>query len=201
MDDKKTNIVRIIIFAIFIIAIVTAMSMIVGATGTSTKYNELAQCISQKKLKFYGAFWCPHCQAQKAAFGGSAELLPYIECSNADRSPTQACIDAKIEKFPTWVYPNELSIKSEKNPIVCEVQPGPASQPPECSISQYGSSVFKTWVFPGLRVNSEKEPTNVGSLWTFVPGSRTVGELDDDQGIKYLAGFAGCQLPADNTTK
>lgn len=45
------------------------------------KYDELAQCIEKSGTKFYGAFWCPHCQAQKALFGKSAKKLPYVECA------------------------------------------------------------------------------------------------------------------------
>ena len=201
MEDTKTNTVRIIIFALFIIAIVVVMSMIVGATSTSSKYTDFSQCLAQKKVKFYGAFWCPHCQAQKAAMGDGAEYLPYIECSNPDRSPTQACTDAKIEKFPTWVYPNAITVDSAQTPIMCEKQPGPANQPSACDVGQFGSSVFKTWIFPGLRINSESDPVNTGTKWTFAPGSRSVGELDDAQGLKYLSDFSSCQLPADNTTK
>ncbi len=104
MEITKANIVRIIIFAVIVIGIIVAMSVVAGGADTSTKYDTLAQCISQKKAKFYGAFWCPHCQAQKAAFGGSVHLLPYIECSNPDHSLNQVCTDAKIESFPTWEF-------------------------------------------------------------------------------------------------
>ncbi len=92
---------------IFVAAIIGALIIVIGLGMTvnkpgSTKLDGFAQCITDSGAKFYGAFWCPHCQAQKALFGASAKLLPYIECSNADRSQKQACIDAKVESYPTW---------------------------------------------------------------------------------------------------
>ena len=71
------------------------------------KYDAFAQCIAQTGTKFYGAFWCPHCAAQKQEFGTSEKLLPYVECSLPDESgQTQVCIDNKIESYPTWVFPD-----------------------------------------------------------------------------------------------
>jgi thiol-disulfide isomerase/thioredoxin len=68
------------------------------------KYDEFAVCLKDKGAVFYGAFWCPHCQAQKKLFGSSARLLPYVECSMPDNSQTQQCIDKKIESYPTWEF-------------------------------------------------------------------------------------------------
>ncbi len=67
------------------------------------KYDTFAQCLKDKGTTFYGAFWCPHCKEQKALFGSSAKLLPYVECSKPDASgPIQYCLDKKIEGYPTW---------------------------------------------------------------------------------------------------
>lgn len=69
------------------------------------KYDGFASCLKDKGAVFYGAFWCPHCQNQKAEFGNSARLLPYVECSNPDgQSQTQVCIDKGIKSYPTWVF-------------------------------------------------------------------------------------------------
>ncbi len=69
------------------------------------KLDSLAQCIKDKGAVFYGAFWCPHCQAQKAAFGTSEKLLPYIECSTPDgNSQLALCTSKGIKSYPTWVY-------------------------------------------------------------------------------------------------
>lgn len=70
------------------------------------KLDTFAQCLGEKGVRFYGAFWCPHCQAQKALFGNSKTKLPYIECSNPDgNSQTQVCVDKGIKSYPTWSFP------------------------------------------------------------------------------------------------
>jgi len=65
----------------------------------------LASYLTDHGAKFYGAYWCPHCQQQKEIFGLSAKRLPYIECSpGGQRSPQAAeCSEAKIMNYPTWV--------------------------------------------------------------------------------------------------
>jgi len=69
----------------------------------SQKYDGFAMCLKDKGAVFYGAFWCPHCQAQKKLFGKSAKLLPYVECSTPDgNDSTQLCKDKKVEAYPTW---------------------------------------------------------------------------------------------------
>ena len=76
------------------------------AVTTSSGESEiaLAKHLSESGAKFYGAFWCPHCQKQKATFGKEAmEFVPYIECSPPDRNgQTAVCQAAKIEGYPTW---------------------------------------------------------------------------------------------------
>lgn len=73
--------------------------------GKPSKYDGFAQCLKDKGATFFGAFWCPHCQAQKARFGKSAKYLPYIECSTPDsRGQLQVCIDADIKTYPTWEF-------------------------------------------------------------------------------------------------
>jgi uncharacterized membrane protein len=65
----------------------------------------LATHLAKIDAKFYGASWCPHCKQQKEMFGSSVDRLPYIECSpGGPRAPVaQACKDARIESYPTWV--------------------------------------------------------------------------------------------------
>jgi hypothetical protein len=69
--------------------------------------DTFAQCLADKGAIFYGAFWCSHCQNQKAMFGKSARLLPYVECSTPDgRGQLPLCTEKKIEGYPTWVFPD-----------------------------------------------------------------------------------------------
>jgi hypothetical protein len=69
------------------------------------EYDTFATCIAKSGATFFGAFWCPHCQAQKKLFGTSAKLLPYEECSTADgQSQLPACKEKGIESYPTWFF-------------------------------------------------------------------------------------------------
>ncbi len=78
--------------------------LVVMGTGPS-KYDEFAQCIEKSGTVFYGAFWCSHCQAQKADFGRASKYLPYVECSTSDgKSQTQICIDKGVKNYPTWIF-------------------------------------------------------------------------------------------------
>ena len=79
------------------------------------KYDQFAQCLADKGAKFYGAFWCPHCQNQKRMFGSkSAKLLPYTECSTPDgKGTTQACIDAGVKSYPTWKFADGTELVGE----------------------------------------------------------------------------------------
>ena len=61
-------------------------------------FDELAQCMTSKGVKMYGANTCPHCNAQKKAFKGSFDYIDFIECNE---NPA-ACQEAGIEAYPTW---------------------------------------------------------------------------------------------------
>jgi uncharacterized membrane protein len=73
-------------------------------TSSGESEIALAKHLSAAGAKFYGAFWCPHCQKQKATFGKEAmQFVPYVECSPPDRNgQTAVCQAANIEGYPTW---------------------------------------------------------------------------------------------------
>lgn len=74
-------------------------------SSTPGQYDSLAECLKDKGVTFYGAFWCPHCQEQKSIFGRSARLLPYFECSTPDGSgQVTECKEKGIESYPTWMF-------------------------------------------------------------------------------------------------
>lgn len=85
-----------------------------NSPAQSGALDAFATCIKDSGTIFYGAFWCPHCQATKKMFGASAKLLPYVECSTPDgQNQTQICIDKKIVSYPTWVFPDGSQITGE----------------------------------------------------------------------------------------
>lgn len=104
MDTKK-----FIIFIILVIGLVVGMKFIIAGTAKSSKYTDLVKCMADKGVKFYGAFWCPHCQEQEKWLDMSRTELAdaglYVECSTPDgNGQTQICIDKKIESYPTWDF-------------------------------------------------------------------------------------------------
>lgn len=84
---------------------ITALLVLTGCGGPG-KYDTFAKCIDDSGAKFYGAYWCPHCEEQKRDFGKSQKLIPYVECSLPNRGgQTSVCIAAGIESYPTWEFP------------------------------------------------------------------------------------------------
>lgn len=91
--------------AIAIVAVALVAWGVLALSQQSTKLDGFASCIKESGATFYGAFWCPHCQAQKAMFKKSARLLPYVECSESDgRTQTKACDEQGVKSYPTWRF-------------------------------------------------------------------------------------------------
>ena len=109
---KKANIVTLIAVIIIVGGGIYAL---VRKANTPGKYDTLAQCIADSGAKFYGAFWCPHCQATKAMFGKSAKLLPYIECSQpSGQGQLPICDEKGIKGYPTWIFPDASQLTGER---------------------------------------------------------------------------------------
>lgn len=91
--------------AVAMVALIGFVAMNNDTASVPGKLDTFAQCLGEKGVTFYGAFWCPHCQEQKRDFGTSAKLLPYVECSLPDgRTRTPICIEKGIESYPTWDF-------------------------------------------------------------------------------------------------
>lgn len=70
----------------------------------------LAQHLQDIDAKMYSAYWCPHCQQQREAFGQEAfTYVNSIECAEdgQDAQP-QLCRDAGVRGFPSWEINGEL---------------------------------------------------------------------------------------------
>lgn len=128
------------IFFIVIIVLVlgTIGTVIIRGSSPATpvvNYDAFATCLKDKGAVFYGAFWCPHCQAEKKLFGASEKLLPYVECSTPDASAqTQICKDKKIESYPTWIFadgsilPGEIPLATLAEKTSCPLPTAPIAQ-------------------------------------------------------------------------
>ena len=105
-----------IFWAIIILLIVAGIALSVVSSTRPGRYDNLAKCMKDNGVIFYGAFWCPHCQATKGLFGKSAKLLPYVECSTPNgQGQLQVCKDAGVNQYPTWVRPDGASILGERS--------------------------------------------------------------------------------------
>ncbi len=102
-------------YILIILAFIGGVVWLVRTPGKAGKLDAFATCVKDSGAKFYGAFWCPHCQAQKARFGSSAKLLPYIECSTPDgQGQLAVCKDIGITTYPTWYFASSTATTSEK---------------------------------------------------------------------------------------
>lgn len=98
---------KYMLWAMMTLGVIVAASgyFLLVASSTPGGLEAFAQCLRQKHALFYGAFWCPHCQEQKALFGTSQRSLPYVECSTPDgRSEMSICRSKGIREYPTWEF-------------------------------------------------------------------------------------------------
>lgn len=100
------------LFIVILVGVVVGLGYVLNKPVVS-KYDGFAQCIKDSGAQFYGAFWCPHCQSQKKMFGGASKYLPYVECSNPDRTQTQICKDNNIDGYPTWIFKDATRLSGE----------------------------------------------------------------------------------------
>lgn len=106
------------IWILVFIALIGGVVWLIITPARPGKLDAFASCIKDSGAKFYGAFWCPHCQNQKAMFGSSAKLLPYIECSTPDgKSQLKVCTDAGIKGYPTWDFLSGTSTIRESGEV------------------------------------------------------------------------------------
>lgn len=101
------------------------LSTLVLAGCSSSAYpkeqtDALANCLADKGVKEYGAFWCPNCAKQEKLFGKSMSIVKqrqvYIECDprcdtddlpiacKGIRGQPDLCIEKKVEGYPTWEF-------------------------------------------------------------------------------------------------
>ncbi len=74
-----------------------------------TQLTGLAQCLTEKGVRFFGTAECPWCTRQKELFGPATEFLPYIECSPnvATEQELTMCEEAGVRGVPDWRFPGQ----------------------------------------------------------------------------------------------
>lgn len=181
-----------IVFIVVVILIIGGLGIFMnkGNVGPS-KFDDFAKALKEKGAVFYGAFWCSHCQAQKAEFGSSKKYLPYVECSNPDNTQTQICKDEKIEGYPTWRFKDGIKITSSEDPLICDIKNKTTKELDVCV--NRSSENYKTWIFSGydFSVRSAIDPIKEGSVWKFNEKSEASGKMS----LKELAEQINFTLP------
>ncbi len=80
-------------------------------TNVSSKEKiNFAKYLSDKNIKMYSAYWCPHCNDQKQLFGKKAvDELTIIECAKDGKdNQYELCEEKGIEGFPSWEIDDEI---------------------------------------------------------------------------------------------
>ena len=117
------NQAKIFILIIGLLILGTVATVVIQSRSNSApagpgKYDAFATCLANKGAKFYGAFWCPHCQNEEKLLQASRQTLEkiglYVECSTPDASgQTQVCIDKGIKSYPTWIFADGSQLNGE----------------------------------------------------------------------------------------
>ena len=83
----------------------TNKNVIVVETSSGASEVGLAKYLVQIHAKMYGAYWCPHCQAQLSMFGKEAsEILDHIECDPNGKAPNpDLCKRERVTGYPYWI--------------------------------------------------------------------------------------------------
>jgi hypothetical protein len=124
-----------ILYILIALAVIGGIVWLIMTPGKPGKYDDFAKCVNESGATFWGAFWCPHCQNQKARFGKSAQYLPYKECSTPDgKGQTQACTDAGITTYPTWDFKSLTGTTTER--ITGEIELVDIAAKTSCTLPQ-----------------------------------------------------------------
>jgi hypothetical protein len=89
-----------------VIVLAVAAAYFIGRNRRASHMNSLAQCLTARQAKMYGAYWCPHCADQKQVFGAAFPYISYIECGvpGSHTIISAECVQARIRVFPTWQF-------------------------------------------------------------------------------------------------
>ncbi len=121
---------------LFVVAGAIAIGLIglaVFKDKAPSAFTPLAQCMTKNGAKMYGAWWCPHCEEQRRAFGNAFSDINYIECSpNQTRVMSPFCQQEGIKGFPTWRFADGTELGGEQTVETLAQKTGcEASLPPK----------------------------------------------------------------------
>ncbi|MAG47386.1 hypothetical protein CL617_02175 [archaeon] len=101
---KKILVGLFVLFTIFLVGCS-------GVKHTQESVDVLANCLADKNVKEYGAFWCPNCAKQQKMFGPSYSIIKernvYVECDpRGDHQQANLCLEKEIQRYPHWEFPD-----------------------------------------------------------------------------------------------
>jgi hypothetical protein len=105
VKTSNRNFGRMAIYGVLIVA-AFGLAYYLG-NRSQHRHDAFARCLTQRGVKMYGAWWCPHCVEQKEKFGASFEYAPYVECGikGQTQGQSQVCKDENVKHYPTWQFP------------------------------------------------------------------------------------------------
>jgi hypothetical protein len=90
---------------LLVLIVAGAMAVNILTNNKVSPTKDFAQCIAASGAKMYGAYWCSHCQEQKAMFGDNWQYMNYIECGVPNgNGQTEVCRAAGVTSYPTWDF-------------------------------------------------------------------------------------------------
>lgn len=98
--------------------VIATVVVSLGATARvdASTLQDFGSCLSREGAIFYGASWCPHCQAQRETLGAAMPRVRYVECSvNGERTSTRECERAGVQSYPTWVFADGSRASGEQS--------------------------------------------------------------------------------------
>ena len=85
-----------------------------AAPAEPGQYANVAKCLTDKGVVMYGAYWCPHCAAQKGFFASDFQFVKYQECDDAGKGGNHAlCLQKGVVSYPTWIFPGQGAVVGE----------------------------------------------------------------------------------------
>lgn len=97
---KKISSTSTILVSVFVV-LIGLFGLALWQQVRPTGLNDFADCLTEKGAVMYGAWWCPHCQDQKAMFGPSFKRIKSVECgAGKGQFNKDAC--PNITSTPSW---------------------------------------------------------------------------------------------------
>ncbi|MGN6545658.1 MAG: Ig-like domain-containing protein [Aureliella sp.] len=95
-------------------AVASSTSGLVAEGEAAPDLVAFAKALRDSGTQMFGAYWCPHCLAQKQLFQDGAQFLPYVEVTDNKRQPNSIAVSENITQYPTWEFPDGSRLVGEQ---------------------------------------------------------------------------------------